>query len=388
MTRNFVSQRVCACSGGGDGLRPFFEIIATMADQVISLGIGEPDFDTPPNIIAAGVRALETGRTCYTSNYGTLELRQALVEHLNRLYNVIYDPARECIITVGVSEALVIALQAIVDPGDEIIVAEPCFTSYMPDVILCGATPIPVAARPEIDFQVSPADIEAVITPRTKAVLLNYPNNPTGAVMSCDKLTGIVELARRHDLLLISDEIYDRLVYGTAHVCLASLDREHTILLGGFSKDYAMTGWRVGYVCAPAALIEAMLRVHECFLMCASMPAQDAALEALRHGEEAVQEMVATYDQRRRVLVRGLNEIGLPTFEARGAFYAFPCVSHLGLGDTQFAQGLLQEEKVAVVPGSAFGVSGRGFIRACYAQKMDLIEEALERIEHFVRPRK
>jgi aminotransferase len=385
MRQDHLSQRARASSGGRASLRPFFDIIATMADQVISLGIGEPDFDTPPNIVAAGVRALEAGRTCYTSNYGTLELRQALVEHLTQLYSASYDPLHECIITVGVSEALVLALIAVLDPGDEIIVAEPCFTSYIPDVILAGAKPIPVAARPEADFQISPADIERAITPATKAILLNYPNNPTGAVMEREKLVALVNVARRHDLLLISDEIYDRLVYDTQHTCLASLDRERTILLGGFSKDYAMTGWRIGYVCAPAELTEAMLRVHECFLMCASMPAQDAALEALRHGESAVQEMVAAYDQRRRVLVRGLNEIGLPTFEPRGAFYAFPRISHLGLSDVDFAEKLLKKEKVAIVPGSAFGDSGAGFVRMCYAQKMDLIEEALERIERFVR---
>lgn len=384
--KDYTSRRVQACSsGGGPGLRPFFEIIATMRDEIISLGLGEPDFDTPQHIVAAGVRALQSGRTCYTSNYGTLELRQALAEHLARLYGVAYDPAREMIITVGVSEALAIALIASLDPGDEIIVAQPCFTSYIPDVILAGGTPVIVAARPEADFEVSPADVEAAITPRTKAILLGYPNNPTGAVMPREKLAAIAELAQRHDLLILSDEIYDRLVYGIAHTCVASLDQERTILLGGFSKDYAMTGWRIGYVCARPELIEAMLRVHECFLMCASTPAQYAAVEALRNGEAAVQEMVRTYDQRRKVLVQGLNEIGLPTFEPKGAFYAFPQVSHLGLSDYEFAEKLLKEEKVAVVPGSAFGGSGTGYVRCCYAQKMDLIGEALDRMERLVR---
>ncbi len=380
-----ISRRVQACACLGPSLRPFFDIIATMAGEVISLGIGEPDFATPTVIQAAAIQALQAGRTSYTSNYGMIELRQALSEHLARLYGVRYAPQDEIIITVGVSEALVIALMGVLDPGDEIIVVEPCFTSYVPDVVLAGATPVMVAARPEDDFAVRPADVAAAVTPRTRAILLGYPNNPTGAVMPRDRLEGIVALAQRHDLILISDEIYDRLVYGVTHTCLGALARERTIVLGGFSKDYAMTGWRIGYACAPAVLTEAMLRVHECFLMCASMPAQDAALAALREGEEAVQQMVRTYDQRRQVLACGLNEIGLPTAEPKGAFYTFSRVSHLGLTDIEFADKLLREEKVAVVPGSAFGQSGSGYIRCCYAQKMDQIEAALDRMASLVR---
>ncbi len=380
--RNFIAQRVRSIPPSG--LRKFFEILATMED-VISLGLGEPDFVTPKSIVEAGIRSMQEGHTSYTSNYGMLELREALAEHLARLYGVSYDPERELLITVGVSEALAVALLATIDPGDEVIVVEPCFVSYKPDVLLAGGVPVVVPTRAEDHFQVSASAIEERITPRTKAILLGYPNNPTGAVMPRQKLAEIAALARRHDLLVLSDEIYDRLVYGVEHTCFASLERERTILLGGFSKDYAMTGWRIGYVAARPDLLEAMLKVHQYFLMCAPTPAQYAALEALRNGEEAVREMVSEYDRRRRVIVQGLNEIGLPCFEPQGAFYAFPSVSHLGMDDREFSERLLLEERVAVVPGSAFGACGAGHVRCCYATSLPEIEEALERMGRFVK---
>jgi aminotransferase len=382
--RNRISQRVAAVPPSG--IRRFFDIAATMKD-VISLGIGEPDFVTPPVILQAGIRSLERGETHYTSNSGTLELRRELAAHLQRLYGVSYDPETELLITVGVSEALYLALTAIVDPGDEVIVPEPCFVAYTAEVVFAGGSPIVVDTKMEDDFQVTGAQVEAAVTPRTKAILIGYPNNPTGAVMTRERLLEIAQVAQRHDLLVISDEIYDRLVYGVSHTCFASLPgmRERTILLGGFSKDYAMTGWRIGYAAAPADLLGAMRKVHQYTIMSAPTTAQAAALEALRHGESAVQEMVAEYDRRRRLIVGGLNSLGLPTFEPRGAFYAFPRIADSGMDDHEFAERLLREEKVAVVPGSAFGRAGAGFVRCCYATAYEKIEEALERIGRFMR---
>ncbi len=382
--RNRISQRVAAVPPSG--IRRFFDIAATMKD-VISLGIGEPDFVTPPVILQAGIRSLEQGETHYTSNSGTLELRRELAAHLQRLYGVSYDPETELLITVGVSEALYLALTAIVDPGDEVIVPEPCFVAYTAEVVFAGGSPIVVDTKMEDDFQVTGAQVEAAVTPRTKAILIGYPNNPTGAVMTRERLLEVAQVAQRHDLLVISDEIYDRLVYGVPHTCFASLPgmRERTILLGGFSKDYAMTGWRIGYAAAPADLLEAMRKVHQYTIMSAPTTAQAAALEALRHGESAVQEMVAEYDRRRRLIVGGLNSLGLPTFEPRGAFYAFPRIADSGMDDHEFAERLLREEKVAVVPGSAFGRAGAGFVRCCYATAYEKIEEALERIGRFMR---
>lgn len=360
-------------------------MLATLGDEAISLGVGEPDFRTPAHIVAAGIRALQNGRTCYTANAGTLELRKAVAAHLGRIYGVSYEPESEIIITAGVSEAMMIAMLAIVDPGDEVVVAEPCFPFYVPDVIFAGGKPVLVATREEDGFVVSPERIEAAITSRTKAILLGYPNNPTGAVLPREVMAAIAEIAQRHGVAIISDEIYDRLVYGVEHVCFAALAPEQVILLGGFSKDYAMTGWRVGYACAREPLAEAMLRIHECLLMCVAQAAQDAAVEALLHGEPEVQRMVQAYDRRRKVISQGLNEIGLPTVEPRGAFYTFSRVSHLGLNDVGFAERLLREEKVAVIPGSAFGPSGVGYVRAAYVQELDVLETALDRIERMVR---
>jgi aminotransferase len=381
--RKFIARRVVDVPPSG--IRRFFDIAATM-DDVISLGIGEPDFVTPQPILEAGIRSLQNGKTHYTSNSGILELRQALSAHLDSRYGVRFDPENELLITVGVSEALYLAVSAVVDPGDEVIIPTPCFVSYQPEVIFAGGTPVLLKTRVEDDFQVLAEDVEALITPKTKVILTGYPNNPTGAVMSREKLQELAEVARKHDLLVISDEIYDRLVYDDhKHVCFASLPgmRQRTITLGGFSKAYAMTGWRIGYAAASAELLSAMHKVHQYTVMCSPITSQLAALEALLHGEEFVQAMVTEYDRRRRLIVSGLNELGLPTFEPRGAFYAFPRIDATGMDDETFAEQLLQEERVAVIPGNAFSADSN-YVRCSYATSYEKIEEALERIQRFM----
>jgi len=378
-----VAERVASIPPSG--IRRFFDIAATMQD-VISLGIGEPDFTTPAHIIEAGVEALRRGETHYTSNAGILELRQAIAENIARLYGVQYDPAKEIFVTVGVSEGLYLALTALLNPGEEVIVPEPCFVAYVPEVVLAGGVPVRIPTWVENNFEVTAEEIERAITPRTKALLLGYPNNPTGAVMSRERLMAIAQLAERYDLVVISDEIYDRLVYGVEHICFASLPgmRERTIVLQGMSKAYAMTGWRVGYAAGPAELIAPMLKIHQYTIMSAPTVAQIAALRALQHGEEDVQYMREMYDRRRRLIVAGLNNIGLSCFEPKGAFYAFPCIRATGLSSMEFSERLLMEEKVAVVPGSAFGECGEGFVRCSYASSLENIEEALNRMARFV----
>ncbi|HEY9074951.1 MAG TPA: aminotransferase class I/II-fold pyridoxal phosphate-dependent enzyme [Anaerolineaceae bacterium] len=368
------------------GIRKFFDIAATMK-EVISLGIGEPDFTTPAPILQAGIQALQQGQTHYTSNAGIFELRAELADHLEERYAVSYDPKSEILISVGVSEALYLVMNALLDPGDEVIIPTPCFVAYQAEVQLAGGKPIEVACRLENNFDIEPQAIEAAITPRTRALLLGFPNNPTGAVASRQRLLEIAQIAEKHDLVVISDEIYDRLVYGVRHVCFPALPgmKSRTVLLGGFSKDYAMTGWRIGYAAGPAELMGGMVRVHQYTIMSAPTMAQIAALNALQQGEEYVQEMLAEYDRRRRLIVDGLNSIGLTTFEPRGAFYAFPQITSTGLDDNTFAMRLLEEEKVAVVPGSAFGAGGAGFVRCSYATAYEKIEEALRRIERFVK---
>ncbi len=380
----YLSSRVAGLKPSG--IRKFFDIAATMKD-VISLGIGEPDFTTPKPILEAGIRSLQRGETHYTSNAGRLELRQAIADNLFRLYGVKYDPVNEIIATVGVSEALYLAMTAILDPGDEVIIPTPCFVSYQAEVILAGGVPVEIPARMEDDFQVDPERIRAAITPRTKAIFVGYPSNPSGAVASRERLTEIADIAERNDLVFVSDEIYDRLVYDFQHVCVPTLGesiKRRTILLGGLSKDYAMTGWRIGYAAGPADLIKGLVRVHQYTIMSAPTIAQDAAIEALTNGEPYVQEMLAEYNRRRRLLVDGLNRLGLQTFEPRGAFYAFPKIAASGLDDEAFAEKLLKEEHVAVVPGNAFGPGGEGFVRACYATEYSKIEEALHRMERFM----
>jgi aminotransferase len=382
--RNFISNRVAQTPPSG--IRKFFDIAATMQD-VISLGIGEPDFITPGPILRAGMASLERGETQYTSNSGTIELRTALGRHLNNLYGVSYNPADEILITVGVSEALYLALTAVLNPGDEVIIPEPCFVAYAPEVVFAGGTPVVVPTYVEDQFQVTATTIEAAITPQTKAILLGYPNNPTGAVMTREVMLEITAVAEAHDLLLISDEIYDRLVYGIQHTCVPSLPgmRDRTILLGGFSKSYAMTGWRIGYACARPEMLDAMRKVHQFTIMSAPTTAQAAALVALEAGNEHVESMRREYDRRRRLIVDGFNTLGLDCFEPRGAFYAFPSVARSGMSSDDFANRLLQEERVAVVPGEAFGQSGNGFVRASYATAYEKLEEALNRIESFLR---
>lgn len=382
--RRFISDKVAQTPPSG--IRKFFDIAATM-DDVISLGIGEPDFVTPQPILQAGIDSLRRGETQYTSNSGTIELRTAVSKHLQQLYGVEYDPESEILITVGVSEALYLAMTAVVNPGDEVIIPEPCFVSYAPEVAFAGGAPVMVPTYVENDFRVTADIIAAHVTPRTKAILVGYPNNPTGAVMTKDVMEKIVAVAEESDLLLISDEIYDQLVYGVQHVCVPALGgaRQRTILLGGFSKDYAMTGWRIGYACAPADLLAAMRKVHQYTIMSAPTTAQAAAVVALEDGLSHVQEMRDEYDRRRRLIVDGFNTLGMDCFEPRGAFYAFPSIRRSGMSSDDFAMCLLEEEEVAVVPGDAFGESGAGFVRASYATAYEEIEEALNRIERFMR---
>jgi len=369
------------------GIRKFFDIAATMKD-VISLGIGEPDFTTPDPILAAGCRSLQRGETHYSSNAGIFELREALTKHLQGMYGVAYDPASEVVISVGGSEALYLAATALLEPGEEVIIPTPCFVSYQAEVTLAGGVAVEVPSLMEDNFVLDPVKIEAAVTQRTKAILISYPCNPTGAVAERETLMEVLRIAEKHDLIVISDEIYDQLVYGDhQHVCFSTLPGawERTLLLGGFSKDYAMTGWRIGFAAGPADIIKGLTRIHQYTIMCAPTTAQAAAITALKEGRPYVEEMVAEYDRRRKLIVSGMNEIGLPTFEPKGAFYAFPKVSVTGLNDEEFANRLLKEESVAAVPGSAFGAGGEGFLRCSYATAYDQIEEALTRINRFVK---
>ena len=384
MSREFISERVATLKPSG--IRKFFDIVATM-DDVISLGIGEPDFTTPGPILEAGIKAIRDGETHYTSNAGIYELREAISDLLEEKYQVCYDPADEVVVTVGVSEALYLALTAVINPGEEIIIPTPCFVSYQAEVILAGGVPIEVPGSLENSFQPEPGLIEAAITPQTKAIFIGFPNNPTGAVATRENLLEISRIAEEHDLLVISDEIYDSLVYGVEHVCFAALPgmKERTITLGGFSKSYAMTGWRVGYAAAPAEILGGLVRVHQYTVMSAPSMSQLAALAAIQHGADYAEEMRVKYDRRRQLIVSRLNDIGLETFMPQGAFYAFPKIECTGLDDELFAKKLLEEEKVAVVPGSAFGAGGEGFVRCSYATRYEKIEEALDRIGNFVK---
>ena len=383
MSDSYLARHVAGLKPSG--IRKFFDIVATMKD-VISLGIGEPDFTTPEPIIQAGIKALHAGETHYTSNAGLIELRQAIAEHLHNLYGVQYDPKTEVIITVGVSEALYLAMTALLNPGEEIIIPTPCFVSYQAEAILAGGVPVEIPTFVEDGFQVKPERVEAAITPRTKAILLGYPNNPTGAVCTREVLMEIARIAEKHNLVIISDEVYDQLVYGIKHTCFPSLPGMHarTILLGGFSKDYAMTGWRAGYACGPANIIKGLVLIHQYTIMSAPTMSQLASLEAIQCGSEYVDQMRAEYDRRRKLIVGGLNQLGLPTFEPHGAFYAFPNVAVTGMDDETFSQKLLDEEHVAVVPGTSFGAGGEGFVRCSYATAYEKIEQALERMNHFM----
>jgi len=367
------------------GIRKFFEIAAQMRD-IISLGVGEPDFVTPWSIREAAIYSLEKGETNYTSNYGLPELRKLIAVHLQKLYNVQYSAEDEIVITVGVSEGLDLAMRTILNPGDEVLVPEPCYVSYKPCITLAGATAIGVTTKAEDNFGVTVKELEAARSQRTKAILVGFPSNPTGATMTREALQEVVDFAVRNNLYIVSDEIYDRLTYDTKHVCVSSLRgaRERTILLNGFSKAYAMTGWRVGYACAPRPILTVMNKIHAYTALCAPITAQRAAVDALKHGEAAVQDMVREYGRRRRLIVDGLNRIGLTCHVPQGAFYAFPNVSATGLTADEFAERLLFEEHVAVVPGTAFGAGGHSHIRCSYATSREKIEIALQRMARFV----
>ncbi len=381
---NLISQKVDTLPPSG--IRKFFDLLSSVED-VISLGIGEPDFVTPWHIREAGTYSLEKGYTMYTSNSGMPELRQELASYLQLRYRVSYHPEHEILITTGSSEGLDIALRAIINPGDEVIIPNPCYVAYPADIILAGGVPILVPTNEENNFVVRATDIEARITKQTKAILIGYPANPTGAVMSQKEADAIARLAKKYDLLVISDELYARLVYGAEHICFPSLPgmKERTILISGFSKSHAMTGWRIGYVAAERRFIQALAKIHQYTMLSAPTMAQMAAIEALRNGESEVEKMVQEYNRRRRLMVKRLNEIGLPCFEPKGAFYAFPSIKATGMNSEEFAEKLLLEEKVAVVPGTAFGPYGEGFIRCCYATSLSSIEEALRRMDRFIR---
>jgi len=368
------------------GIRDFFEIVQGMKD-VISLGVGEPDFVTPWHIREAAIYALEQGKTSYTSNLGLLKLREAIAVSLHRNFSIAYDPKKEILIAVGVSEAMDIAFRAVINPGDEVIYHEPCYVSYSPSIAMTHGVPVPVSCRAENNFAVSAAALEKAITPRSKVLVLNFPTNPTGGTMTRPELQQIAEVVIRHNLLVITDEIYSELTFEGEHVSIASLPglKERTIFLHGFSKAYAMTGFRIGYACGPVEIIEAMMRIHQYSMLCASIISQEAALEAIQHGEPDTAEMREQYRLRRNFIVHAFNQIGLTCHLPRGSFYAFPCIQSTGLTSKEFAVKLLEQEKVACVPGSAFGPSGEGYLRCCFATALDRIEEAADRIARFVR---
>ena len=368
------------------GIRRFFDIAAEM-DDVISLGVGEPDFVTPWSIRESCVYGLEQGYTSYTANRGLLELRQEICNLQKRSNNLDYDAKTDCLVTVGVSEALDIALRAILSPGDEVLIPEPCYVSYTACTTTAGGVPVPVPTKIENDFRVTPADLEPHVTEKTRAILIGYPNNPTGTILTRKEMEDLADFAVKHDLIVMSDEIYGDLTYGgEKHICFASLPgmQERTILFNGFSKAYAMTGWRIGYALANKAIISAMTKIHQYTMLCAPITAQIAAVEALRHGEKYMKKMVSEYDKRRRLIYEGLQKAGLSCFEPKGAFYIFPDIRSTGLTSEEFAEKLLMKEHVALVPGSAFGACGEGYVRCSYATSVANISEAIARIDHFV----
>lgn len=372
------------------GIRKFFDIAAKMED-VISLGVGEPDFVTPWPIRESCVYGLEQGYTSYTANRGLPELREEIARHYADVYETHYDAATDILVTVGVSEALDLAMRALLAPGDEVLIPEPCYVSYQACTILAGGVPVAVPAKQENEFRITPAELEEHVTPRTKVLLIGYPNNPTGAIMTREDLLAIADFAQEHDLIVISDEIYGDLTYGgEAHICFSSLPhmQERTLLLNGFSKAYAMTGWRIGYALGAPEIIAAMTKIHQYTMLCAPITAQLAAIEALRHGEKYMKKMVAEYDRRRRLIYEGFMKMGLNCFEPKGAFYIFPDITSAGYTSEEFAEKLLEAEHVALVPGSAFGDCGEGHVRCSYATSVDKISEALARIENFVRHHK
>lgn len=368
------------------GIRKYFDIVNEM-EGVISLGVGEPDFVTPWNVREAGIYSIEQGHTHYSSNAGFIELRNEICKYLKRRFNLSYDPENEVIVTVGGSEGIDIALRALVGPGDEVIIPEPSFVAYKGCTAFTGATAKVIELKEKDEFKLMPEDLEKAITPRTKVVIIPFPNNPTGAIMTREELQGIVDVLKDKDIIVISDEIYSELCYGEEHVSIASFPeiKDKTLVINGFSKSYAMTGWRLGYLCGHKALISEMKKIHQYAIMCSPTTAQFAAVEALKRGDDSVEEMRKEYNRRRRVLVEGFRKMGLNCFEPLGAFYVFPSIQALGMSSDEFCEGLLRQEKVLVVPGNAFGDCGEGFIRACYASSMENIMEALKRIERFVK---
>ena len=368
------------------GIRKFFDILNEVPG-VISLTVGEPDFKTPWHVREAAIASLERGRTAYTSNTGLLEFRKQISSYLERRFNVSYDPTNEMIITVGGSEAIDLAIRAIVEPGDEVLIVEPAYVCYVPMTELCGGVPVVIPTRVEDKFKLTPELLKKYITPKTKMLILPYPNNPTGAIMTEEDLKKIAEVIKDTNIVVLTDEIYGELTYGRHHFSIASMPdmRDRTIYVGGFSKSYAMTGWRLGYVCAPKEITKQMLKIHQYAIMCAPTNSQYAAVEALRNCEDEVQEMREAYNQRRRFLVHEFKRMGLPCFEPFGAFYIFPNIQEFGMTSEEFATRLLEEEKVAIVPGSAFGDCGEGFLRISYAYSMENLKIAMDRFEEFVK---
>ena len=383
--KNYVASHIATLPKSG--IREFFELVNNMSGNVISLGVGEPDFVTPWNIVESGLFSLEKGHTAYTSNLGIPALRKEIVKYIKSNYHVSYAWENECIVTVGVSEALDIAMRALLSPGDEVIYTEPCFVSYPAEITMAHGIPVPVPTYEKDAFALTPETLVKYITPKSKVLLLNFPCNPTGAVMDLENLQGIADLAIKHDLVVITDEIYSELTYDNIeHHSIAALPgmRERTIFLHGFSKAFAMTGWRVGYACGPAEIIDAMMKIHQYGIMSANTTSQEAAIEALRHGKKAMMKMRDSYCERRNVMVKAFNEMGLKCHLPKGAFYAFPNITSTGLSSKEFAKGLLEQQQVAVVPGAAFGASGEGFVRCCYATSINEIYEAMKRIKLFI----
>ena len=381
--RNFLSEKVTALEPSG--IRKFFDIVSEMP-EAISLGVGEPDFDTPWRVREAGITSLEKGKTFYTSNAGLKELRYEISQYLERKYQLVYHPDHEILVTVGGSEGIDAAMRSILNPGDEVIVAQPCFVSYLPCIIMAGGTPVVVNLKEEDKFKLKKEQLEEKLTDKTKAVFISYPNNPTGAVMTKEDLEPIAEFAEEHDLMVISDEIYSGLTYGRKHVSIGSLPgmKDRTLVINGFSKAFAMTGWRLGYVAGPRAIMEQMTKVHQFCIMAAPTTSQYAAIEALRSCDDEVEEMRTAYNQRRRYLVHAFKEMGLECFEPEGAFYIFPSIKKFGMSSEEFATRLLNEEKIAIVPGSAFGECGEGYLRVSYAYSIEELKEALGRLKRFI----
>ena len=368
------------------GIRKFFDVASEMGD-VISLGVGEPDFDTPWHVREEGIYSLEQGKTIYSANAGLMELRQEICKYMDRRFDLRYNPKSECLVTVGGSEGIDLAFRVLLEPGDEVLVPEPSFVAYQPCVIFAGGTPVPIPTYEKDDFKLTPEALEQAITPKTKVLVMPFPNNPTGAVMEREDLEAIADVLRDKDIIVLSDEIYAELTYGQEHVSIANIEGmyDRTVILSGFSKAYAMTGWRLGYALGPEIIIQMMTKVHQYAIMCAPTTSQYAAIAAMRNGDEDVAHMRASYDQRRRVLIEGFREMGLSCFEPRGAFYVFPSIQRTGLTSEVFCEKLLYAQKVAVVPGTAFGASGEGFVRCSYAYSIDELKEALARIAVFVK---